>query len=230
MSQTRPSRRASAPAPVEVEAPLPRGREAWLALVVLGAIVAVALGTGWLVGKTLESVVPSRLANCATAPQIAPREYLGLQPMCITADMKLTATINTTQGPIVIRLHPEVAPVTVNNFVVLAIHGYYNGLSFWKSDDWVIQTGDPRNNGTGGPGYSLPDEPGHTPWGPGAVGMARVPGGPLNGSQFFVEKAAWPDPGPAAVYNRFGTVISGLANVQLIQTTDSVQSITITVS
>ena len=230
MSQARPPRRAAATVPVEAEAAVPRGREAWIALVVIAAIVGIALGTGWLIGKSLESVAPPRLASCQTAPQIAPREYLGPQPMCITADMKLTATINTTQGPIVIQLHPEVAPVTVNNFVVLAIHGYYNGLSFWKSEDWVIQTGDPQNDGRGGPGYSLPDEPGNTPWDVGAVGMARVPGGPLNGSQFFIEKAAWPSPGPTAVYNRFGTVTSGIGTLQLIQTADSVQSVTIQVS
>lgn len=231
MSQPRPSRRAAATtAPVELEAQLPRGREAWIALIVMAAIVAIALGTGWLIGKTVESVVPPRLAGCATAPQIGPRTYLGLQPMCITPQMKLTATINTSQGPIVIQLHPEVAPVTVNNFVVLAVHGYYNGMTFWKSEDWVIQTGDPGGNGRGGPGYSLPDEPGNTPWSDGAVGMARVPGGPINGSQFFIQKTAWPAPGPTAVYNRFGTVLSGLGTAQLITTSDTVQSITIQVS
>jgi cyclophilin family peptidyl-prolyl cis-trans isomerase len=230
VSQARPSRRTPAVAPVELEAQPPRGRQAWIALIVMAAIVAVALATGWLIGKALEPVVPPRLAGCATSPQIAPREYLGLQPMCITANEKLTATINTTQGPIVIALHPEVAPITVNNFVVLAVHGYYNGLTFWKSEDWVIQTGDPRGDGRGGPGYSLPDEPGNTPWSGGAVGMARVPGGLVNGSQFFIVKTTWPDPGPTAVYNRFGTVISGLATAQLIQTTDTVQSVTIQVS
>jgi cyclophilin family peptidyl-prolyl cis-trans isomerase len=60
--------------------------------------------------------------------------------------------------------------------------------------------------------------------------MARVPGGAVNGSQFFVEKGAWPSSGPTAVYNRFGTVISGLDKVQLIQTTDTITSITIKVS
>lgn len=231
MSQARPSRRTTTPAaPVDLDAQRPRGREAWIALAVMVGIIAIALGAGWLIGKTVESVVPPRLAACATAPQIAPRTYLGPQPMCITADMKLTAIVNTTQGAIVIKLHPEVAPVTVNNFVVLAVHDFYNGLSFWKSEDWVIQTGDPGGDGRGGPGYDLPDEPGNTAWTDGAVGMARVPGGSINGSQFFIEKAAWPDPGPTAVYNRFGTVTSGLGVAQLISTTDSVESVTIQVS
>jgi len=120
--------------------------------------------------------------------------------------------------------------VTVNNFVVLAIHGYYNGLTFWRSEDWVVQGGDPRGDGRGGPGYDLPDEPTAAPWDVAAVGMARVPGGAVNGSQFFIEKAPWPASGPTAVYNRFGTVTSGMDKVQLLTAGDTVTSITIKVS
>jgi cyclophilin family peptidyl-prolyl cis-trans isomerase len=150
--------------------------------------------------------------------------------MCITASQKLRATVTTTQGDFVIDLAPEVAPVTVNNFVVLATHGYYNGLNFWKSEDWVVQGGDPRGDGRGGPGYNLPDETTATPWGLGAVGMARPIGGPVNGSQFFVMKAAWPGSGPTAVYNRFGTVISGMDKVQVLTSTDTIISVTVQVS
>ena len=57
--------------------------------------------------------------------------------------------------------------------------------------------------------------------------MARVPGGSVNGSQFFIQKAGWPDPGPTAVYNRFGTVISGMDKVQILQIGDTIPSITI---
>jgi cyclophilin family peptidyl-prolyl cis-trans isomerase len=60
--------------------------------------------------------------------------------------------------------------------------------------------------------------------------MARVPGGAVNGSQLFIQKGPWPDPGPTAVYNRFGTVISGMDKVQLLQVTDTITSITIKVS
>jgi cyclophilin family peptidyl-prolyl cis-trans isomerase len=60
--------------------------------------------------------------------------------------------------------------------------------------------------------------------------MARVPGGAVNGSQFFIEKGIWPSPGPTAVYNRFGTVISGMDKVQLLQSGDTIKSITIKVS
>jgi len=229
--QRRPQPRRAAPEVVdELEAAGPRGRQAWLALLVMGILVAVALATGWLVNKSLEQPVPQALANCVTSTQIAPHTYIGPQPMCITAQEKLTATISTSQGDIVIQLHPEIAPVTVNNFVVLAIHGYCRGLEFWKSEDWVVQAGDPLNNGTGGPGYSLPDEPNAQPWGLGSVGMARVPGGAVNGSQFFIQKAPWPGSGPTAVYNHFGTVTSGLDKVQALLGSDTINSVTIKVS
>jgi len=225
---------ASRPAPVgagegELSAAW-RGRP-WVPILVVGILVVAALGSGLLIDRAFQGPVPDPLAGCQTSTQIAPHEYLGPQPMCISATSKYVATVNTTQGPIVIQLHPEIAPVTVNNFIVLAIHGYYNGLTFWKSEDWVVQGGDPRGDGTGGPGYNLPEEPNYSPgWGLAAVGMARAPGGPVNGSQFFIEKAAWPGSGPTAVYNRFGTVISGMDKAQLLQTTDTITSITIKVS
>jgi len=224
------SRRPAASEAVEVEHSEPVRGRAWAPVLIVAVVVAAVLGTGLLIDKALQPQVPAALAGCQTSTQIAPHEFIGPQAMCITATGKYQATVNTTQGAVVIQLHPEIAPVTVNNFIVLAIHGYYNGLTFWKSEDWVVQSGDPLGNGRGGPGYGLRDEPSNDPWGLGAVGMARVPGGAVNGSQFFIEKAAWPGNGPDAVYNRFGTVISGLDKVQLIQTTDTITSITIKVS
>jgi cyclophilin family peptidyl-prolyl cis-trans isomerase len=197
---------------------------------VFGVLIAAVAGSGLLIKHALEPAVPGALASCATSTQIAPHEFIGPQPICITGTQKLEATINTSQGAVVVQLHPEVAPVTVNNFVVLAIHGYYNGLTFWKTEDWVVQGGDPRGDGRGGPGYNLPDEPTTTSWDLGAVGMARVPGGAVNGSQFFIQKGAWPGSGPTAVYNRFGTVTSGLDKVQVLSSSDTITSVTIKVS
>lgn len=196
----------------------------------MGVLILAVVGVGELVNKALEPAVPPALATCVTSTQTGSHTYLGPQPMCITASMKLQATVSTTQGDFVIDLAPEVAPVTVNNFVILAIHGYYNNLNFWKSEDWVVQGGDPLGNGTGGPGYNLPDESSASQWGLAAVGMARPITGPVNGSQFFIMKAAWPGSGPTATYNRFGTVISGMDKVQLLTATDTIQSIVIKVS
>jgi peptidyl-prolyl cis-trans isomerase B (cyclophilin B) len=230
VSQARPSRRREPAIVEEPDVAVVWNRQTWIALLVMAALIAAVIGSGVLINRALEAPVPAALASCKTSTQIGPREYLGPQPMCITAGEKLTATITTSQGDVVVQLHPEIAPVTVNNFVVLAIHGYYSGLVFWKAEDWVVQGGDPRGNGTGGPGYNLPDEPSNDAWDVGALGMARVPGGPINGSQFFIEKAAWPGSGPTAVYNRFGTVTSGMDKVQALGVTDTINSITINVS
>jgi len=214
----------------EGELPEAWRRRPWAPVLIVAVLIAAVLGSGLLVDRALAPQIPAPLAGCRTSVQIAPHEFIGRQPICITANNTYTAMVNTTQGPVVIQLHPEIAPVTVNNFIVLAIHGYYDGLPFWKSEDWVVQGVDPRGDGRGGPGYSLPDEPSTTPWGLGAVGMARVPGGAVNGSQFFIEKAPWPDTGPTAVYNRFGTVISGMDKAQQLQAGEIVKSITIKVS
>jgi cyclophilin family peptidyl-prolyl cis-trans isomerase len=229
--KTKAATRGPSPAELE-EAELPEmwRRRPWVPVLIVAVLIVAVLGTGLMVDRALAPQIPAALAGCSTSVQIAPHQYIGRQPICITASKSYTATVNTTQGAIVIQLHPEIAPVTVNNFVVLAIHGYYDGLLFWKSEDWVLQGGDPRGDGRGGPGYSLPDEPSTTPWGLGAVGMARVPGGAVNGSQFFIQKAPWPDTGPTAVYNRFGTVTSGMDKAQQIQPNDSIKSITIKVS
>jgi cyclophilin family peptidyl-prolyl cis-trans isomerase len=224
------ARRPALAEPDEAELSEAWRRRLWVPVLIVALLVAAVLGSGLLVDKALAPQLPAALAGCNTSTQIAPREFIGPQPMCITATNKYEATVSTSQGPIVIQLHPEIAPVTVNNFVVLAIHGYYNGLTFWKSEDWVVQGGDPRGDGRGGPGYGLPDEPSSDAWGLASVGMARVPGGSVNGSQFFIEKAAWPDGGPTAVYNRFGTVISGMDKAQLLQQSDTITSITIKVS
>jgi cyclophilin family peptidyl-prolyl cis-trans isomerase len=213
----------------EAELPELWRQRPWAPVLIVGVLIVAVLASGLMVERGLAPQIPTALAGCRTSVQTAPHQFIGRQPICISANNKYTATVETTQGTIVIQLHPEIAPVTVNNFIVLAIHGYYDGLTFWKSEDWVLQGGDPRGDGRGGPGYSLPDEPSTTPWALGAVGMARVPGGAVNGSQFFIEKAPWPE-GPTAVYNRFGTVLSGMDKAQQLQPGDTIKSITIKVS
>lgn len=205
-------------------------RRPWIPLLVAIIVVAAVLGAGLAMGQAVKTPASSALAGCIPATQIAPREFVGPPPICISQSHKYQATINTTQGPIVIDLYPQIAPVTVNNFIVLALDGYYNGLPF-STEDWEVQSGDPTGDGRGGPGYTLPDEPNTTPsWDVGAVGMARPIGSPINGSQFFIERAAWPGSGPTAVYNRFGTVIQGIAFVQLLSSpTDHIISISIQV-
>jgi peptidylprolyl isomerase len=203
-------------------------RRPWIPILIAASVIAAVLGAGLAMDQALTSPRPSALAGCGTSTQTGPHQFIGRQPICISAARTYQATINTTQGQIVIQLYPEIAPVTVNNFIVLALDGYYNGMP-WKTEDWVVQSGDPTGDGRGGPGYTLPNEPNTAPtWDLGAVGMARPTGAPINGSQFFIERAAWPGKGPTDVYNRFGTVIKGMEKVQLLSApSDRIISITI---
>jgi len=203
----------------------------WVPYLIMGVLVAVVLGSGLALQQAVNQPRPVSLANCITAPAIAVHAFIAAQPVCILPNHKYQARLNTTSGQVVIELLPDTAPITVNNFVVLALNGYYTGSPFWKAESWVVQAGDPNGDGTGGPGYSLPEEPNSfLNWDLGSVGMARVPGGPINGSQFFITKAAWPVPGPTATYNRFGTVVTGMEKVQAVTPSDKIISITILVT
>ena len=104
------------------------------------------------------------------------------------------ATIETPHGCIRIELFDDKAPKTVANFEKLANQGFYNGLKFHRViQDFMIQAGCPRGDGTGGPGYKFADEfhrdLKHS--GPGILSMANS-GPNTNGSQFFITHVATP--------------------------------------
>lgn len=108
--------------------------------------------------------------------------------------MALTATINTSRGPIRLRLHDDKTPLTVASFVNLARRGYYDGLTFHRViPDFMIQGGCPHGSGTGGPGYKFEDEfaAGLKHDRPGILSMANA-GPRTNGSQFFITHIATP--------------------------------------
>jgi peptidyl-prolyl cis-trans isomerase B (cyclophilin B) len=119
----------------------------------------------------------------------------------------LTATLQTSRGPIHVRLFADQTPVTVASFVNLAQRGYYDGLSFHRViPDFMIQGGCPHGSGTGGPGYRFEDEivPGLKHDRPGVLSMANA-GPRTNGSQFFITHVAtpWLD----GKHTVFGTVV-----------------------
>ncbi len=98
------------------------------------------------------------------------------------------ALIQTSAGTIQVELYADRAPVTVNNFVFLALNRYYDGIVFHRVlEDFMAQTGDPTGTGTGGPGYEFQDEfhPDLTHDSAGVLSMANAGPG-TNGSQFFI--------------------------------------------
>lgn len=135
------------------------------------------------------------------------------------ADQELKAKITTTMGVIEAKLFYKEAPKTVSNFVELSRKGFYNGLLFHRVvPNFMIQGGDPKGNGTGGPGYTFADEfsPTLKHDKPGRLSMANS-GPDTNGSQFFVTVKETPH-----LDNRhtiFGEVTSGMDVAKAISET-----------
>ena len=126
------------------------------------------------------------------------------------------ATIETTKGKIVVELYKDKAPNTVANFIKLAKKGFYNGLLFHRViPNFMIQTGDPNGDGTGGPGYDFEDEfaPDLRHDSPGVLSMANR-GPNTNGSQFFITLA--PTPWLDGKHAIFGKVVEGQQVIETI--------------
>jgi peptidylprolyl isomerase len=147
----------------------------------------------------------------------------------------LYAEIKTERGTIVCLLEYQKAPMTVSNFVGLAegtlkangaSRKYYDGLTFHRVEDWVIQGGDPQGNGYGGPGYQFPNEtsPDLKHDKPGVLAMANS-GPDTNGSQFYI--AMVPVPQLDGGYNVFGRVVQGMDVVKAIKVGDHMTSVRI---
>ncbi len=141
------------------------------------------------------------------------------------------ATISTDKGDIVIEFFPEIAPQTVTNFFFLANEGFYNDLTFHRRvEGFVLQGGDPAGDGTGGPGYQVPQEISDRSHTRGMVATARLsdavnPEKASSGSQFYIML----DDAPHLdnEYTIFGKVIEGLDVVDKLQVGDVMNSVTI---
>ena len=141
----------------------------------------------------------------------------------------LQAHIQTSRGTIHIRLTPEHTPVTVANFVNLAQHKFYDGLSFHRViPDFMIQGGCPHGSGMGGPGYRFGDEfVSHLRHDkPGVLSMANAGPG-TNGSQFFITHV--PTPWLDGKHTVFGSIVGpdDQKIVDSIRGGDAIESITI---
>ena len=147
------------------------------------------------------SAAERALCGCGTS--------IGLAPMS-------QATFQTSAGPIVVELHDDDAPKTVENFRKLAGDGFYDDLVFHRViPDFMIQGGCPEGTGRGGPGYTFEDEFNDHKIVRGALAMANA-GPNTNGSQFFVvttEAAPWLD----GKHTVFGKVVDGMDAVDAIE-------------
>lgn len=137
--------------------------------------------------------------------------------MGIDPSKRYTATMSTSMGDMVIALDATRSPLTVNNFVFLALHHYYDGVIFHRIiNGFVCQGGDPTGTGRGGPGYRFADElPKPGQYQIGSLAMANA-GPDTNGSQFFLISGSQGVRLPPA-YALFGQVVKGLDVVEAMQ-------------
>jgi len=143
------------------------------------------------------------------------------------AATELKVNMTTSKGLIVLKLFPDKAPVTVANFVNLAKHGYYDGITFHRViADFMIQGGDPTGTGRGGPGYQFEDEfdPSLQFDRAGLLAMANAGPG-TNGSQFFITHV--PTPHLNNRHTIFGEVLQGQEVVDAIQQGDKMEKVEI---
>jgi cyclophilin family peptidyl-prolyl cis-trans isomerase/HEAT repeat protein len=135
------------------------------------------------------------------------------------------ASIRTRHGTIVLELLGADAPNTVRNFMDLARSGYYRGTGFHRVvPNFVAQDGDPRGDGSGGPGYAIRDEMNTHRYERGTLGMA-LSGPDTGGSQYFITHS--PQPHLDGHYTVFGRVLSGFAALDAIVQGDRILSITV---
>jgi cyclophilin family peptidyl-prolyl cis-trans isomerase/HEAT repeat protein len=135
------------------------------------------------------------------------------------------AYIETDRGTIEIELAILDAPLTVANFIALARKDFFNGIAIHRVvADFVVQDGDPRGDGEGGPGYTIRDEINERPYLRGTVGMA-LDWEDTGGSQFFITHS--PQPHLDGRYTVFGHVVDGMSVVDAIQPWDIVRQVVV---
>jgi cyclophilin family peptidyl-prolyl cis-trans isomerase len=213
-----------------------------LAGIVLIATVALGLAA-WGLNRATNPPPPTTpskaLRSCPSAPSGHPaqnptRTYPSAPPLTIDNTQSYTATMCTERGPITIALRAQDAPQTVNNFVFLANAGFYDGLNFHRvcpnaADQScggtlsIAQGGDPKGDGTGGPGYTIADEPPKGSYTAGTIAMANTGQAHSSGSQFFINTADNSVLSQQPVlFNLFGDITVGLDVAKALQKGDKI--------
>jgi len=162
-------------------------------------------------------------ARPAAAPIDTGRPVSTYREALLQASARPVLEVSTDRGSFRIRLECPEAPLTCLSFWKLAEQGFFDGIPFHRVvPDFVVQGGDPRGDGWGGPGYTLRDEINRLRYVRGAVGMA-LSGPDTGGSQFFV--ALSPQPHLDGGYTVFGTVVEGLDRLDRLEQGDRILTV-----
>jgi cyclophilin family peptidyl-prolyl cis-trans isomerase len=184
------------------------------------AIVAAVFVLGNPLGAPTPSASggPSQLAAASHGDGTCPTS----QPASLAAGDVRTVTIQTEKGTIVMQVDGARAPNATGNFVALVACHFYDGITFHRLvPGFVIQGGDPAGDGSGGPGYTIKDDPLNGTYKRGTVAMARTGNPDSQGSQFFIvlsddANSALTDPSVKYPYAILGEVTSGMDVVDAI--------------
>src|SRR3990167_11221664 len=186
------------------------------ALISIGVLIVV-VGGGYLLTRDRGGDSVTRSISNDSNKHTPTYSSTNKPDMIIDKKQKYSVVLHTTAGDITIALNAAKTPVTVNNFVALAMDSFYNETTFHRVlSGFMIQGGDPKGDGTGGPGYRFDDEPFEGEYTRGVVAMANA-GPNTNGSQFFIMHADYPLP---KNYVIFGKVTDGLEVVDKIATAE----------
>ncbi len=173
--------------------------------------------------KQLDPTGPDAATQIRPAPTtLAPDVYDSAR--LLSPPVATQVYLETDRGTIQIELAILDAPLTVENFLALARKGFFTGLAIHRVvPDFVIQDGDPRSDGEGGPGYSIRDEINQRPYLRGTLGMALESWPDTGGSQYFITHS--PQPHLDAKYTVFGRIIGGMDIVDRIQQWDVIRRV-----
>jgi peptidyl-prolyl cis-trans isomerase B (cyclophilin B) len=194
----------------------------WIILAVFAAVAVAVVGAilisrGGDEGDSTTTAAGAEGCEQVEAPK--PKQTSFKAPkQVLTPGEQATAVVETSCGTFEIALDTERAPKTANSFAYLAEEGFYDGLGFHRIvPGFVIQGGDPLGTGTGGPGYSVDEEPpANLAYTKGTVAMAKSSAEPpgRSGSQFYVVTGA--DAGLPPEYALVGKVGEGIDVVERI--------------
>jgi cyclophilin family peptidyl-prolyl cis-trans isomerase len=194
-----------------------------IGVVVFGAVLLINTFTGGSTKKKKAATptsapavttTPVNAAGCENVSKPAPKTatFKAAPPMTIVASKTYTAVMDTSCGKITLTLDAKGAPVATNNFVFLARQHFYDNEWFHRVvSNFVIQDGDPKGDGTGGPGYSVQGEAPKDGYQIGSLAAAKSGSEPAGtmGSQYFIvtgsNGATLPND-----YARFGKVTGGM--------------------
>jgi cyclophilin family peptidyl-prolyl cis-trans isomerase len=173
------------------------------------SVAALAMAASVLAGCVV-AATPSAAGGGGGAGSGCPTS----QPDPLPAGEQRIVTVETDLGTMEFTIDGDLAPIAAGNFVALAACGYYDGVVFHRVvPGFVVQGGDPTGTGTGGPGYTIQDEPVNATYRRGTLAMARTSQPHSQGSQFFIvldDAAAERGLAQANTYAIFGEVSSGM--------------------